>query len=165
MDHLSQSALEDFAKTMAKRMSEPAEKHVAERVTKHVETHVPESSKTPKIICLYGDLGAGKTTFSRAFIQSITPPETIVTSPTFTIIQNYETLYGPLYHLDLYRIEDIDELYELNIFELFKNEIVLIEWPERLGPHMPKIRTDIHFHINVDDTRHLKVTEHDGKPA
>jgi tRNA threonylcarbamoyladenosine biosynthesis protein TsaE len=113
---------------------------------------------TPTVFCLWGDLGAGKTAFSRAFIQSLTSSDTIVASPTFTLLQTYETNRGTLFHYDLYRMTHTDEIYELNILEAMHHNICLIEWPERLKSHLPSRRTDIKLIILDDDHRNINLS-------
>lgn len=90
------------------------------------------------VIALSGDLGAGKTAFARAVIQGFLGPDAAVPSPTFTLVQTYETDSGPLWHCDLYRLEDPDEIWELGLTEAFQSAITLIEWPERMGSHLPQ---------------------------
>ena len=87
------------------------------------------------VICLFGELGSGKTTFARSIIRSIykkhksEAPHSIK-SPSFPILITYEVNNIEIYHYDLYRISNSSELFELNIFENIKNSITLIEWPE-----------------------------------
>jgi tRNA threonylcarbamoyladenosine biosynthesis protein TsaE len=84
------------------------------------------------VIALSGDLGAGKTTLVRGILRGLRY-EGEVASPTFPIIQPYEELAVPLWHVDLYRIEDPAELEELGLDEARQDAALLIEWPERLG--------------------------------
>ena len=96
------------------------------------------------IIALKGDLGTGKTAFARAFIRSHGNPEEEVPSPTFTLVQVYD-LHLPIWHFDLYRLRSPEEAWELGIEEAFSEGISLIEWPEQLGPLLPRDRLEITF--------------------
>lgn len=83
------------------------------------------------IVLLNGDLGAGKTTFVKKFVESISE-DAIASSPTFTIMQKYETSVGPVYHFDLYRIETLEELEMTGFFEyLDYSGTIFIEWAEK----------------------------------
>ena len=87
------------------------------------------------IICLSGELGSGKTTFARSIIKSIyrknkSQAPRSIKSPSFPILITYEVKNIEIYHYDLYRISNSNELFELNIFENLENSITLIEWPE-----------------------------------
>lgn len=94
------------------------------------------------MIALKGDLGAGKTTFARAFIHARGAAED-VPSPTFTLVQVYETAGAAVWHFDLYRLTTTEEAWELGIEEAFASGIALVEWPERLGSQMPQHRLEI----------------------
>jgi tRNA threonylcarbamoyladenosine biosynthesis protein TsaE len=91
------------------------------------------------VIALKGDLGAGKTTFARAFIRARGGGEE-VPSPTFTLLQTYELDPTVVWHFDLHRLRSPEEAWELGIEEAFNGGISLIEWPERLGPLLPERR-------------------------
>ena len=84
------------------------------------------------IIALTGDLGLGKTTFARSFITALGGSGE-VTSPTFTLVQVYEFTSINIYHFDLYRIKEPEEIFELGIEDAFADGVSLIEWPERMG--------------------------------
>jgi tRNA threonylcarbamoyladenosine biosynthesis protein TsaE len=91
------------------------------------------------VVGLQGDLGAGKTTLARAIVRAAAgDPELIVPSPTFTLVEVYETPRGTYWHFDLYRLETPEQVYELGWEEALADGIVLIEWAERLGPLMPE---------------------------
>lgn len=89
------------------------------------------------VLGLVGDLGSGKTTFARAFINALMPKEVEVPSPTFTLLQVYEAKPCPVFHFDLYRLERPEEAFDLGIEDAFADGISLIEWPDKLGRLLP----------------------------
>lgn len=89
-------------------------------------------------VLLSGAVGAGKTHFARHLIQAILREPEDVPSPTFTLIQTYETKAGPLWHADLYRISSPYEIEELGLADAFETNICLVEWPDRLGTLAPQ---------------------------
>jgi tRNA threonylcarbamoyl adenosine modification protein YjeE len=98
---------------------------------------------TGDLVTLSGELGAGKTTFARALIRDLADdPDLEVPSPTFTLMQVYETAAGPVVHADLYRIGGAEELAELG-WEEARAGVVLVEWPDRLGPLRPDDALDV----------------------
>ncbi|HAC57091.1 MAG TPA: tRNA (adenosine(37)-N6)-threonylcarbamoyltransferase complex ATPase subunit type 1 TsaE, partial [Rhodobiaceae bacterium] len=101
--------------------------------------------KAGDLILLRGDLGAGKTALARAIIQSCLAAHGIeedVPSPTFTLVQTYESPALLIAHVDLYRIEDPSELRELGLSEIADEGVVLIEWPERAEAEIRRLSTD-----------------------
>ncbi len=94
------------------------------------------------VIALTGELGAGKTSFARAFIHALGHHED-VPSPTFTLVQTYDIGATPVWHFDAYRLRDPDEAWELGIEDAFRDGVSLIEWPERLGMLIPPRRLEI----------------------
>ena len=95
--------------------------------------------KPRDVVGLKGDLGAGKTTLARAIIRAAAAdPDLIVPSPTFTLVEVYETPRGQYWHFDLYRLETPEQVYELGWEEALAEGIVLLEWPERLGRLLPQ---------------------------
>lgn len=101
------------------------------------------SARAGDVLCLSGDLGAGKTTFTQGFAKGMGILDT-VSSPTFTIIQEYEGSGLPLYHFDVYRISDIEEMEEIGYEDYFYGDgVCLIEWAELVEDILPDDRTDI----------------------
>jgi tRNA threonylcarbamoyladenosine biosynthesis protein TsaE len=97
------------------------------------------------IIALKGELGAGKTSFARAFIRARAERDEEVPSPTFTLVQTYDLPDLTIWHVDGFRLRDPDEGWELGIEDAFRDGVSLIEWPERFGPLIPKRRLQISF--------------------
>ena len=96
------------------------------------------------VVCLWGGLGAGKTTLARGAIAAWTGrDDEAAPSPTYTLVQTYEGPRGALWHMDLYRLTTPDQAYELGIEEAFASAACLIEWPARLGALLPVERLDI----------------------
>ena len=110
-------------------------------------------------VCLYGPLGAGKSTLARGLIRALTGPEEEVPSPTFTLVQLYEGPDFPISHFDLYRLEQAGEADELGLDEALEDGAVLIEWPQRLGGRLPTDRLDIEIAFDAEG-RLARLTPH-----
>lgn len=113
-----------------------------------------ESEKFPDmVICLIGELGSGKTVFVKGFAQALGINETI-TSPTFTIVKEYESGELPLYHMDVYRLEDNKD--NIGLTDYFnKGGITIIEWADMIESELPEERLDIRFRVVDENTRVL----------
>lgn len=111
-----------------------------------------EEITAPATFALHGDLGAGKTTFVRGFIQALCG-NIAVPSPTFTLIQEYDSPKGTILHVDLYRIHDPSEIQELGLEEYLDKAIVFIEWPDRM--ELPENTQELQFHRTTEG---LKIT-------
>ena len=133
------------------------------RVTMHNEMETIElaqnfeSEKFPNmIICLNGELGSGKTMFTKGIANALGIEETI-TSPTFTIIKEYESGEMPLYHMDVYRLDG--ETDGVGIEDYYKKGgIVVIEWANTIKHILPKERLDIKFIVTDENKRVLILT-------
>jgi len=125
-----------------------------ERATDELGATLAARLRVGDVVGLKGELGAGKTTLARAILRAAAEdPRLIVPSPTFTLVEVYETPRGSFWHFDLYRLEAPDQVFELGWEEALAEGIALVEWPDRLGPLLP---------------RHLGVTlevEGDGRRA
>ena len=96
-----------------------------------------ENAITGDVICIYGDLGVGKTLFSQGFARGL-GVEDYVNSPTFTIVQEYDDGRIPLYHFDVYRIEDSEEMEEIGFTDMLYGEgVCLIEWADMIEDILP----------------------------
>lgn len=111
------------------------------------------------VLLLTGDLGSGKTSFARALIQALPGPGGSdcsgeeVPSPTFTLVQVYERAVAEIWHFDLYRLGQPEEIYELGWEEALGEAILLIEWPERLGALTPEAALTLDFSFEKDGRR------------
>lgn len=105
-------------------------------------------------ICLDGDLGAGKTFLSKSIIHALGVTD-YVTSPSYTIVNEYEGKY-PIYHFDVYRIDDIDEMYEIGYEEYFYAEgICLVEWANMISELVPPSHYQIRLRMGEDFTSRI----------
>ena len=112
-----------------------------------------ESEKFPgMVICLNGDLGSGKTVFVKGFASALGIEENI-TSPTFTIVKEYLSGELPLYHMDVYRIDDNSDFGVEDYFN--KDGVCILEWSELIEDRLPLERLDINIKIIDENTRLL----------
>ncbi len=124
-----------------------------------------EKAKPGQVICLFGDLGTGKTVFAKGFAEGLGIKEPI-NSPTFTIIQEYEEGRMPLYHFDVYRIEEVEEMYEIGYEDYFYgNGVCIIEWANIIEEILPLKRTIITIEKDLDkgfDYRKITIAQLGG---
>lgn len=124
----------------------------SEDETAQIALDIIDLVSKPVIICLNGDLGAGKTAFSRAFIRHLMGDvNMVVPSPTYTLVQTYDG--DRIWHFDLYRMESPDQLYDIGWEDALIADYCLIEWPERLGVLKPKNTVDITIKTLPDGAR------------
>ncbi len=142
-------------------------------MTKCFETHSPEETRalgrklgekaaSGELFCLNGDLGAGKTVFVKGFAEGLGISEDVV-SPTFTILQIYESGRLPLYHFDVYRIGDPEEMDEIGYEDYFFGEgVTVVEWSDLIRELLPEdaVRILIEKTDGGDDERRITVTEY-----
>ncbi len=145
------------SKLQTQKIAKELASFIAENSKKNRKTNPPfpvflspfNSKASALVIALKGNLGAGKTTFIQGFLRGL-GVKFKITSPTFVIIKNYQlpiTNYRSAYHIDCYRIKNHKEILDLGFKEIISNpqNIVLIEWPERIAKVLPKKRISILF--------------------
>jgi tRNA threonylcarbamoyladenosine biosynthesis protein TsaE len=101
------------------------------------------------LVVLSGDLGAGKTTFAKGLARALGVTEP-VTSPTFTIVQEYDGRV-PLAHVDVYRLDRIQELHDLGFEELLESRVTVVEWGEAIALVLPRDRIEVRLELGDDD--------------
>lgn len=111
--------------------------------------------KNKDILFLEGPLGAGKTTSARFLIQALVGEKIDVPSPTFNLVHTYETKNFPLWHFDLYRLKNEEELFDIGIEEALSHGVLLIEWPDKGGRLLPHPSLRFQFYFGENDTRFL----------
>ena len=128
--------------------------------TEKIAYDMGKEAREGEIYCLCGDLGTGKTLFSKGFTKGLLIDEDI-TSPTFTIVNEYSQGRLPFYHFDVYRINDIEELYDIGYEEyFFGNGVCLIEWADMIKEIIPKNAIWIKISKNLEkgeDYRRIEV--------
>jgi tRNA threonylcarbamoyladenosine biosynthesis protein TsaE len=137
-----------------KSFSEADTIHLAEICARDIQPH--------DILLLEGDLGSGKSFFTRALIRSVLQDSSlIVPSPTFTLLQTYEGPKGPVFHYDLYRLKDPEEIFDLGWEDSLAQGMVIVEWPDRLGPYLPRESLALKFEnqAGTEDARKITLTD------
>ena len=135
--------------------------------THRLAAQLAEHAQAGDVFALFGDLGAGKSEFARAFIRArLGSPGEEVPSPTFTLVQQYipEPEDAPeIWHFDLYRLSEPQEAIELDIEDAFERAITLIEWPERLGALLPANHIALRF--SIEETGRAAACSAPDEPA
>jgi len=129
--------------------------------TQNFSKNISKIVNAGDIIFLYGEIGVGKTTFVRFFINHLESKKGIknsdVLSPTFNIVYDYDVGNLKIHHYDLYRLKNYKEIFQLGMFETSNDSIKIIEWPE-LIESKPKDRVDIQFQYSkLIDSREVKI--------
>jgi len=121
-------------------------------------------TKGRKIFAFYGGMGAGKTTFIKALCRQLEALDT-VTSPTFTLVNEYQTREGDLiYHFDFYRIEEVEEVFDFGIYEYLQSgRICFMEWPEKIEDLLPEETVKVIIEVNNDFSRTLSINNVSGQ--
>jgi tRNA threonylcarbamoyladenosine biosynthesis protein TsaE len=129
----------------------------SEQETEMIASELAKIIPRGSVIALHGDLGAGKTVFSRGFAHGLKIEEP-VSSPTYTIIQEYKVADGWFFHLDLYRISDENAALAFGVDEYLEDAAawVIIEWPERINGILPE--HTIHLQIKHLDSGHREIS-------
>jgi tRNA threonylcarbamoyladenosine biosynthesis protein TsaE len=131
--------------------------------TRDLAESVAARARAGDAILLEGPLGAGKTAFARAFLRAATGhPALEVPSPTFTLVQTYETPRGPVHHFDLWRLDGPAALAELG-WDDARDDIVLVEWPDRLGDRRPVEALTIMLRLGESEQREAELTGWTGR--
>lgn len=123
-----------------------------EEETKQFGQRLGECISEKILICLNGDLGAGKTCITKGIAKGLDITDDI-TSPTFILVEEYEGRF-PLYHFDVYRIDDVEELYFIGFDDyLSKEAVVIIEWSDKIESILPKERLELRLEYTEDGMR------------
>lgn len=129
--------------------------------TLEIAENIESEKFTGMVICLDGELGSGKTVFVKGFAKALGIKETI-TSPTFSLVKEYTEGEMPLFHMDVYRLEDSNEEFGLDDY-LNQDGICIIEWPEMIDSQLPEERLDIKIKVIDDETRVLVFTPYGSR--
>ena len=129
--------------------------------TEQIAFKYAQTLKKPIVISLVGDLGAGKTTFTKGFAKGLNIKE-MVTSPTFTIMNDYTSGTLPLYHFDMYRLTSKEEAIELGFEEYFDlrklDGICVVEWAENVKGLLPALYIEINFEKLEEEKRKIQIS-------
>jgi len=137
----------------------------SEQDTATFATQLASLSSLGDTLLLTGEIGAGKSYFARQFILSLLAKPEDIPSPTFTLVQTYETHDLHIWHCDLYRLTDVSEVEELGLLDAFETAVCLVEWPEKLGFDKPQNALHLSFKMLSDTNRSIDWTTSASKWA
>jgi tRNA threonylcarbamoyladenosine biosynthesis protein TsaE len=131
----------------------------SEEETKKIAGKIAEKVANGGFIALFGDLGSGKTVFVKGLAEAFNIKGFFVKSPTYTYIRRYPLETKNIYHIDLYRLEKIDELLLREILELMEDDenIIIIEWAEKMLENLPPKRIDVVFKYLDENSRQINI--------
>lgn len=125
--------------------------------TEKIAESLAKSLKKGDVVCLNGELGVGKTAFTKGLCRALGVTD-YVTSPTYTIINRYDAPV-PVFHVDAYRISDIDEMYEIGFEDCLSDGITVIEWSVLIEDILPEDRIEIKIQRNLDVSDSCRIIE------
>lgn len=130
--------------------------------THEIASKVLKELPKGNIICLYGQLGAGKTTFTKGVALAMGITEQLIKSPTYTYVREIESQGKIIFHCDLYRLEGKPSAAHEIISELINrpHDVLIIEWAEFLEEFIPKNRTDVHVRVRNEISRDITIQHH-----
>lgn len=136
----------------------------SEQDTEEIAANFADALSSGDTVMLNGDLGAGKSVFARALIRALSGDKgLIVPSPTYTLVESYDTHKGPVNHFDLYRLQSPDEIHDLGWDDMIGQSICIIEWPERLEHYTPQSYIDMTITKDGETTRRITINKMDKK--
>lgn len=134
--------------------------HLSKNTEETIELgeHLAKSLKRGDIICLFGELGSGKTTFTKGIAKGLGIDPNSVSSPSFVLLNAYEGKWS-LFHFDLYRAENYKQIFSLGSEEyLYGDGVAVVEWAQRMGTLLPEDYLGVHFFHRKDDHRLIKIS-------
>lgn len=135
-------------------------KSISVKDTEEIAKKIANDLGDFKIICLYGELGSGKTTFARSFAKAL-GVKSRITSPTYIFIRTHKANKQKLYHIDAYRLEEKDSKDEIKEILEDDNAIIVIEWAEKIKSILPRKRMDIEIVYKSKNEREIRVRKSD----
>ncbi len=125
----------------------------------NVADYIIQLSNVTKVFYLKGDLGAGKTTLVQKICKKLNTNDKVV-SPSFALVNIYNSDFGEIYHIDLYRINDIEEAIDLGIEDyLYSDKFCFIEWADIIAPISPEVYFEINIKLLKNNSRHIKIVK------
>lgn len=143
---------------MGERILSSASTEETERIGRALAEELLQDGKKSAFIALYGDLGVGKTAFTRGFVSMICPTAR-VKSPTYTVVNEYRGGVVPVFHFDMYRIDGEDDLYSTGFYDYLESGYLLSEWSENIPFALPQDRIAVKIEKSGVDTRRIIIEE------